>query len=272
MNPEIPESTEKALLKIQPKVGLAQAPDESSPALAEIISRSLVHIQTSKAHGIRYRIGEHELFGPDYQLVCAWGEELRLGSEEILDRLLLQPTYESYTSICDGRFKTLSIHGESLPISGFPNIEGLVVERLSLNKVRSSNRKIANVSIFPNLNYFFCLNCQLAELELFLVPQLSTLECPMNHLTTLDLSRVPKLRKLSCMNNYLHELDLAVVFNLEILHCGNNDLWELDIRPLKGLRYLEFYHSHDVRLVQRPDQDFTMWKPTPSLLPTQNFK
>ena len=88
-----PTPTEESGLRIQREAGLAKLPNEGSPALSEIISRSLVHIQTSRALGIRQRIGEHELCGPDYRLVCTWAEELRLTPEVVLKRLLKEPKW-----------------------------------------------------------------------------------------------------------------------------------------------------------------------------------
>ena len=133
MDPEIPKAPEEALLKIQPKVGLAQVPDGASSALSEIINRSLVHIQTSKALEMLHRIGEYELYGPDYRLVCALAEEVLLTPEEVLRRLLVAESgYVWCTRIEGGRFKVLNVDKKTLAISSIPSIDGLVVEILRL--------------------------------------------------------------------------------------------------------------------------------------------
>ena len=60
---------------------------KSSGPLDEMVERSLVSIRTSKE---LHRIGEHELYGPDYRLVCVWAEETGMSKEEVLEELLEQ--------------------------------------------------------------------------------------------------------------------------------------------------------------------------------------
>ena len=122
-------------LIVRGETALALISDGGTPALSEIVNRSLIQIQTSKALGMRHRVGEQELFGPDYRLVCAFAEDLRLTPEEVLRRLLL--VVESghgrwNTKIEEGRFKALRVDKGELPVSSIPAVAGLVVESLKL--------------------------------------------------------------------------------------------------------------------------------------------
>ncbi|MGY8642215.1 MAG: hypothetical protein ACKVJU_14115 [Verrucomicrobiales bacterium] len=76
-----------------PGGALAKRAPETSGAMSEMVSRSLVHIQTSKALAMLHRIGEHDLYGPDYRLVCAWAEELRWAPEEVLAHLVKEDKF-----------------------------------------------------------------------------------------------------------------------------------------------------------------------------------
>jgi len=185
--------------------GLARLPGgESSPVL-EMVTRSLVHLQASKALSTRHRIGEHFLCGPDYRLVCAMAEDVGMTPEAVLRALESFSPEEGAgeaTRIVDGRFISLAI-SEDVPISAFPSIEGLVVASLSLCYL------------------------ELTELDLSAVPNLTKLYCGKNQLTELDLSALPSLTELHCWKNRLTELDLSELPNLTVLSCGGNQLTEV---------------------------------------------
>ena len=255
MSEEVPITPAESSLVIRPSTGLVSLAEGGSPALAEIIGRSLVHIQASRALATRHRIGEHELCGPDYGLVCAFAEDLRLPPEEVLRRLLLPKSGYLFTDtrIEDGRFKELQVDRETLPISSIPFIKGLVVERLFLRFQETLSG--LDLSTFPNLTKLDCDGNQLTALDLSQVPNLTELSCGSNQLTELDLSQVPDLGGLWCAKNQLIELDLSQVPNLNDLHCSENQLTELDIRNLQNLNSLS-YDEGKTRLIQRPDQNF----------------
>jgi len=207
--------------------------------LTEIINRSLVHIQTSKALEMRHRVGEHELCWPDYRLVCAIAEDVRLPPKEALKRLLLSTSRGSSswdTRIEDGRLKALQVDRDTLPLSSIPFIEGLVVEILDLQFQESFSG--FDLSMFPNLTELLCTDNRLAELDLSHVPKLAKLTCYSNHLTKLDLSHVPNLMELWCFSNHLTELDLSHVPNLTALWCHCNQLTELDLSYVPNLTAL----------------------------------
>ena len=48
---------------------------KSSGPLDEMVERSLSSIRTSKELSAKHRIGEHELYGPDYHLACPPGSD-----------------------------------------------------------------------------------------------------------------------------------------------------------------------------------------------------
>lgn len=254
MHHEPPNPSENAGLVIRASTGLVNLPEGVSPALDEIISRSLVHIQTSKALAIRHRIGDYELCAPDYQLVCALAEDVRLTAEEALMRLLVaEKTWP--TRIENGRFKALSVD-EALPISSFPSIKGLIVESISCSNNRLTELDLSkfpnltklscylneltelDLSHVPNLTMLSCSENELGELNLSRVPNLSVLLCDADDLNGLNLSEVPNLTKLSCSNNQLTELDLSQVPNITMLRCVGNQLAELDFSQVPNLKLL----------------------------------
>ena len=79
-----------------------------------------------------HRIGEQELYTPDYQLVCAWAEQCKLEPEEVMRRLL-KPTSDDgiTTEIVAGKFKSIAIEYETVsPITKIPDTGELTIEKL----------------------------------------------------------------------------------------------------------------------------------------------
>jgi Leucine-rich repeat (LRR) protein len=239
MPEEFPIPTAVSGLVIPPCTGLVGIPEGGSPALSEIISRSLAHIQTSSKLMARHHIGEHELCGPDYGFVCAIAEDLRLPPEEVLRRMLLSDDYytNSPTKIEDGQFINLRVTGQTLPISFIPSIEGLVVMRFEI--CDQDIISMLDFSISPHLTELYCFrNYQLTELDLSHIPHLKALHCCRNQLTELDLSLVTNLTYLNCSDNKITELDLSHVPHLTELICGSNQLTEIDLFPVPYLTKL----------------------------------
>lgn len=294
MSEELPRSPSETELRIQRDAGLVNLPNARFRPMAEIINRSLVHIQTSKAQSALHRIGEHDLYGPDYRLVCEFSEDARLPVEEVIRRLLLSGGGHWETRIEDGRFKALRIDNETLPISFIPSIDGLVIERLTvpfqgnlsgfdfsifsnLTDLCFHRNRLTDLDLFgvPKLKVLAFFENQLTKLNLSHVPNLTDLYCFDNHLTYLDLSQVPDLDQLWCYRNRLTELDISKVPNLTWLYCSGNDLTELDLAKVTKLIELQCDHNYlteldirnirnlsglecdpAVRIIQRPDQNF----------------
>ncbi len=247
MSDEQIKPPEETSLRILPKSGL-KLQSNPPPALAEIINRSLVHIQTSKTLSVRHRVGAYELCWPDYSLVCAWAEDLGLTPEETIRRLLIQAGIsdgEWDTRIEDGRFRSLCVatsvfeefvHMETLSVSSIPPIKGLAVEKLYL---RLKNTPVGlDLSFFPNLMELECRDNQLTELGLSHVPNLTVLECGGNQLSELDLTHVPYLTELCCRSNQLTNLALFRATNLTRLSCSENPLTQLNLSYLANLTSL----------------------------------
>lgn len=236
MPQETPQPPEEATI-IRRESGLAILPNGGAPALSEIINRSLVHIQTSKALGMRHRIGEHELCGPDYHLVCAWADELWMTPEGVLQQLMDEPNEEWYkgwqTFIEDGHFKTLLVNRKALPFSVLPTITGLSIRRLCLGG--GENISKLDLASVPDLTELDCSGSQLAELDLSQIPHLTALFCQENQLSNLDISPVSDLTELGCWENQLTDLDLSAVCNLTNLFCWENQLTCLDLSPVPNL-------------------------------------
>ena len=296
MSQESSKPSQNKDLIIRPEAGLANLPNGKSAALAEIINRSLVHIQTSKTLGVRHRIGEQELFGPDYRLVCAFAEDLRLMPEEVLSRLLVTGCGNKGwgTKVEEGRFMALHIDNKTLPISSIPSIDGLIVEilRVQLQALLSDldfsmlpNLKVLgcggnqltklDLSQNPNLRELACHGNRLTELDLSGTPNLTVLNCYGNQLSDLDLSAAPHLRKFYCYGNKLIKLALSDAPNLTDVSCAGNKLTELDLSGSSNLTHLSCYGNQLIvldirnlrnletlkcdpatRLIQRPDQNF----------------
>ena len=258
------DSPENTGLQIQRESGLAKLPNNESSALTEIINRSLVHIQTSKVLAVRHRVGEYELCGPDYKLVCALAEDLGYSPERVLIQLMDTSSYqegyntdgtlawrvdcydtwfcdeiqnESPSIIVDGRFKSLLVMGDKLPITSIPSIDGLSINRVTLHNCYhlGENSLDINLQYFLDLEEFSCRSVNLKNLELEHLPKLRKLICNDSNLMELNLSKVPNLKILDCGNNQLENLDVSPVPGLVELRCSGNKLTKLDLSPVPNL-------------------------------------
>ena len=236
---------------IQQESELVRPPVDGSPALAEIMSRSLVHIKTSKSLAPRHQVGNHELHDPDYRLVVAWAEELQLKPEEVLKKLLPSDFYlglptwfrsfgetETLTIITEGRFHSLFVDKERLPISDIPLIEGLTFKELKLWNWGNTTIQI-NLYRFRSLEHFDCGFNGLTDLHLAGAENLKSLSCGDNKLSELDLSSAKNLRKLRCPSNMLTEINLALNKSIVFLDLGGNPIKSIDLSDVPKLTDLE---------------------------------
>lgn len=240
--PQIPP--EKTGLIIRGSSGLAVTPITGLSALSEIVSRSLVHIQTSKAQWVLHRIGNHDLYGPDYRLVCAWAEELKMTEEEVLTSLLSGHAMFR-TTLTEGHFRILNINSV-LPIVNFPSIAGLMIERLDLGQ--SVDLSGLKPKSFSNLIELSCVGLELQELDLSPFHSLEKLQCQDNQLTQIDLSCVPNLLELLCWDNQIKELDLSPVKRIKVLWCGDNQLAGIDLSKSSNLEDLRYWNNPSTNL------------------------
>jgi hypothetical protein len=254
MSEEPPETANEAGLRTQHDTELINLPDGRFRHLSEIINRSLVCIQTSKALAKNHRVGGHELCDPDYRLVCAYGEELNLPLEEVLTLLLNDRRNGSddyFRSILrDGHFVRLYIDQSQLPTASFPAITGLKVTELVLSSRGGLGFDLSGLKpkSLPDLVDFCCVSSNLQELDLSPFPLLERLQCQVNQLTKLDLSHVPNLRELRCSDNQLKELDLSPVKGIKVLWCGVNQLMKLDLSKSPNLEDLRYWNDPSTKL------------------------
>lgn len=265
MSEEIPRPPDDTGLRTQREAGLANLPNGGLRPLSEIINRSLVHIQTSKAQWILHRLGGYDLYGPDYRMVCAWAEELRLTEEEVLFSLLNAKKLgfeDSFgTLLSEGHFRSLFVDGRLLPVLTFPSCAGLMIERLSLFQNKIRDLKLSGMHC---LKVFECLSVDLNTLDLSEVPNLTNLRCTC-HLIELDLNAVPLLAVLDyswplprlsagalpnltdfcCVGYDLKRLELSPFPNLQKLQCQGNPLADLDLSPVVNLTEL-YCWSNDI--------------------------
>ena len=229
---------DERLIRIENSCALV--PSKGTPALSEIINRSLVHIQTSKTLGRLHRIGDHELQWPDYQLVCSWAEQLKIPPKSVLNDLLEQiplHTRSFGTTLIDGSFINLVASRTLIGIKGLPAIQGLRIERLSFDFREKMDLLFSDYNSSPipfNTGYITALGHP-TELDLSVIPNLKELWCLGNELEYLDLSPVPCLKKLVCASNGLFELNLSPVPNLMELWYSQNIITDLDLSPVPNL-------------------------------------
>jgi hypothetical protein len=296
MSPESTENCGKSEIRIQPQSGLHQRRNDSISTLGEIVNQSLIYLKTSKHLTTQHRIGDYKLFDPDYRLVCAMAEDLCLSTDETLHQLLLTKDNPSSfsTRIVNGRFRSIHIYKEILPISSIPIINGLTIEfaRINLKGMLSSSSFLT----FPELKELHCenneldaldisslakleiLNCSsnnLHELNISKLKNLSSIQCDGNKLSSLDLSHFEKLEAIACTRNRLNELNFIRSGNLRLLCCKDNNLTNLDVSnaykldliwcDVNNISMLNIFNiinlrtlicDSAVRLIKRPDQNF----------------
>jgi hypothetical protein len=228
-------------LRIQAGTALARMTAGDSPSLTDILNRSLIQIRSNSSLKKRQRIGDFELLDPDFQLVCIWADELNMPPEEVLKRLLQLPNRDSHwkhpTSLVDGKFETLFIDRQLLPILRFPPIRGLSIKVLKIQSgIESAINRIRKIE---NPNKFAQTDCGMLELNLIEANELETLDCSANELSFLDLSSAPNLKNLDCSYNNIASLDLISVPKLASLDCSGNMLIDIDLTSVQYLVVLE---------------------------------
>ena len=88
---------------------------------------------------------------------------------------------------------------------------------------------LKGVEYFTALEYLFCDNNQLTNLDLSKNTSLTDLDCNNNQLTNLDVSKNVLMFRLLCGDNELTNLDLSKNTELITLQCDNNHIAYLDL-------------------------------------------
>ena len=105
-------------------------------------------------------------------------------------------------------------------------------EIAAVKKIDCKGRAITNlkgIEYFIALEYLYCYDNELTELDLKRNTKLKELNCSTNRLTVLDLSQNPKLKRVICSDNALTALDLSHNPELEDVNCSDNALTALNL-------------------------------------------
>ena len=105
-------------------------------------------------------------------------------------------------------------------------------EIAAVKKIDCKGRAITNlkgIEYFTALEYLYCYDNELTELDLRRNTKLKELNCSTNRLTVLDLSQNPKLKRVICSENALTALDLSHNPELEDVNCSDNALTALNL-------------------------------------------
>ena len=98
-------------------------------------------------------------------------------------------------------------------------------EIAAVKKIDCKGRAITNlkgIEYFTALEYLYCYDNELTELDLRRNTKLKELNCSTNRLTVLDLSQNPKLKKVICSDNALTALNLSSNSKLTDLNASGN--------------------------------------------------
>ena len=115
-------------------------------------------------------------------------------------------------------------------------------EIAAVKKIDCKGRAITNlkgIEYFTALEYLYCYDNELTELDLRRNTKLKELNCSTNRLTVLDLSQNPKLKRVICSDNALTALNLSQNPGLEDVNCSDNALTALDLSSNSMLTTLE---------------------------------
>ena len=105
-------------------------------------------------------------------------------------------------------------------------------EIAAVKEIDCKGRAITNlkgIEYFTALEYLYCCDNELTELDLRRNTKLKELNCSTNRLTVLDLSQNPKLKRVICSDNALTALDLSHNPELEDVNCSDNALTALNL-------------------------------------------
>mgnify|MGYP000028410489 CR=1 FL=1 len=98
-------------------------------------------------------------------------------------------------------------------------------EIAAVKKIDCKGRAITNlkgIEYFTALEYLYCYDNELTELDLRRNTKLKELNCSTNRLTVLDLSQNPKLKRVICSDNALTALNLSSNSKLTDLNASGN--------------------------------------------------
>ncbi len=148
----------------------------------------------------------------------------------------------------------MNLDGSQIVNGGIQSLQGLEAF-VNLRWLRSSYNQIATVdlSVCPQLEYYFATNAQIANLILTNCTNLETLNCSYNQLSSIDLTQCPNLRNLVVRNNQLTSLNLDTNQQIQSINAFYNSITSFQIQD-KNLRTLQigFNQLTDLQLNNLP--------------------
>jgi Leucine-rich repeat (LRR) protein len=180
----------------------------------------------------KFRIGDYDWYGPDYQQILLWAEETHRSPEFIVRRLV-----EMKSSFEDGRLIAINWDDGSMPVKKMRFVEGL---RMKVLHLLGGARNIGIISTLkaPQLGVT-PMDFELSEISLDGLSELEVLAVSQQNLRELDLRQTPKLKRLFCESNVLSRLDLSRCRGIEEISVRNNELSELELLNLPALKSLD---------------------------------
>jgi len=132
----------------------------------------------------------------------------------------------------------LNIDGTSSVNGGIQSFQGLEAF-VNLKWLKSSYNQITTVdlSVCPQLEYFYASNSGIVNLGLTNCSNLQTLNCGYNSISSIDFTQCPSLRNLVIRNNLLTSLNLDTNQQIESIVAFYNAITSFQIQD-KGLRTL----------------------------------
>ncbi|WP_264548163.1 T9SS type A sorting domain-containing protein [Flavobacterium sp. N2820] len=148
----------------------------------------------------------------------------------------------------------LNIDGTSSVNGGIQSLQGLEAF-VNLKWLRSSYNQIITVdlSVCPQLEYFYASNSGIVNLGLTNCSNLQTLNCGYNSISSVDFTQCPSLRNLVIRNNLLTSLNLDTNQQIESIVAFYNAITNFQIQD-KDLRTLHigFNQLSNLQLVNLP--------------------
>ena len=113
-----------------------------------------------------------------------------------------------------------------------------IAETTSITCRARSISSLKGIECFAALEYLYCSENNLTQLDVSKNTALEVLYCSENNLTQLDVSKNTALEALDCLKNNLTQLDVSKNTALEALYCFENNLTQLDVSKNTALEDL----------------------------------
>lgn len=134
----------------------------------------------------------------------------------------------------------LNVSGSISTNGGIQSLVGLeAFYNLMLFNCGYNQLTTVNLSVFPNLKYFYGTNNNINSINLSNSANLELLNCPYNQLVTVDLSQCVNLNFLVIRNNLLSSLNLDSNDQIEMIYASYNNLSTFQLQDKNFARTIE---------------------------------